>query len=89
MPTTYTLEGQFLSVSLYDDTFSSYAPFLDKVHFMNPNDRDMFTVKYTNMLYTYIPHEVPKYSRVSLYDRQFFSLPFFFLFAKVDQMTPK
>ena len=41
MHTTHTQGAILLSVSLYDEPFSSHAPFFRKVHWMTPNDIDM------------------------------------------------
>ncbi len=55
MHTTYISEAQFSSVSLYDEPFSSQAPFCRKVHQMTPKDLDMFKVKNTKIHVIYTP----------------------------------
>ena len=49
----------FPSVSLYNEPFLSYGPIIGKVHWMTPNDLDMFKVKNTNIPATYTPR--PKF----------------------------
>ena len=52
-------EATFSSISLYDETLSSYAPFFGNVHRMTPNDLDMFKVK----CYQHACHITPEAQR--------------------------
>ena len=74
--------SKFSSVSLHDEPFLSYGPIFGKVYRMTPNDLDMFKVKHTNMHATCTPR--PKFSFVSLYDKQLSYGP---IFGKVHCMT--
>ena len=49
------LRPKVSSVLLYDEAFLSYGPMFGKVHWMTPNDLDMFKVKNTKMHVTYTP----------------------------------
>ncbi len=77
---------KFLSVSLYAEPFLSCSPLFGKVHWLTPNNLDMFKVKNTNIHVTYNPLG-PKFSSISLYDEPFLSYgP---IFGKVHQTTTK
>ena len=46
---------KFSSILLHDEQLLTYGPIFGKVHWMKPNDLDMFKVKNTNMHATYTP----------------------------------
>ncbi len=67
------LRPKLLSVLFYNEPFLSYALFFGKVHWMTPNDLDIFKVKKNP---TYMLQTTPrsKFPSVSLYDFPVFDL---------------